>query len=90
MIILPVSSEFFAASATSTALAPSIPETSGSLPFSTDERKSKISFLELPSDDPKQRKPDIEMAKEKLNWEPNINLDEGLDKTIDFFRFLLS
>ena len=44
--------------------------------------KSKISFLELPSDDPKQRKPDIEMAKEKLNWEPKTSLEEGLKKQL--------
>ncbi len=51
--------------------------------------KSKISFLELPSDDPKQRKPDIEMAKEKLNWEPKTSLEEGLKKTINYFDSIL-
>jgi len=48
--------------------------------------KSKIVFKELPIDDPKQRKPDISLAKEKLNWEPKIRLDEGLKKTIDYFK----
>ncbi len=48
--------------------------------------KSKIVFKELPSDDPKQRKPDIKLAKEKLGWEPKINLREGLEKTIEYFE----
>ena len=39
---------------------------------------SEIKYLELPNDDPKQRKPDITKAKTKLNWEPKVNLDEGL------------
>ena len=43
---------------------------------------SEIKYLELPNDDPKQRKPDITKAKTKLNWEPKVNLDEGLAKTI--------
>ncbi len=48
--------------------------------------KSKIVYEPLPADDPMQRKPDITLAKEKLNWEPQIKLDEGLQKTIDFFK----
>ena len=48
--------------------------------------KSKIVFEPLPADDPMQRKPDITLAKEKLNWEPKIKLDEGLNKTIEFFK----
>jgi UDP-glucuronate decarboxylase len=48
--------------------------------------KSKLVFEPLPSDDPMQRKPDITLAKEKLNWEPKIKLEEGLQKTIDFFK----
>lgn len=49
--------------------------------------KSKIVFHPLPSDDPKQRKPDISLAKEKLNgWEPQIKLEEGLKKTIAYFE----
>jgi len=50
------------------------------------ESKSKIIFKELPSDDPTQRKPLIDLAKDKLNWEPKISLEEGLKKTIDYFR----
>lgn len=48
--------------------------------------KSKLINKELPQDDPKQRRPDISLAKEKLNWEPVVKLDEGLDKTIDYFK----
>lgn len=48
---------------------------------------SQIIHLPLPQDDPKQRKPDISLAKEKLNgWEPKINLNEGLEKSIRFFK----
>ena len=47
---------------------------------------SKIIFKPLPSDDPKQRKPDITKAKNKLNWEPRINLDDGLKITIDWIN----
>ncbi|WP_199287935.1 UDP-glucuronic acid decarboxylase family protein [Robertkochia solimangrovi] len=48
--------------------------------------KSKIIHLPLPKDDPKQRRPDISLAKEKLGgWEPNIQLKEGLTKTIEYF-----
>ena len=47
---------------------------------------SKIVFKDLPKDDPTQRKPDISLAKEKLDWEPHINLDEGLDKSISYFK----
>ncbi len=52
--------------------------------------KSKIVFKKLPDDDPKQRKPDISFAKEKLNWEPKIELREGLKKTILYFDNLLT
>ena len=48
--------------------------------------KSKIIFKELPSDDPKQRQPNITLAKEKLNWRPTIHLEDGLKKTIDYFK----
>lgn len=47
---------------------------------------SKITFKELPKDDPTRRKPDISKAKKELNWEPKISLNEGLDKTIEYFR----
>jgi UDP-glucuronate decarboxylase len=46
--------------------------------------------MPLPQDDPLQRKPNIELAKEKLNgWEPKINLEQGLIKTIDYFKTIL-
>jgi UDP-glucuronate decarboxylase len=48
--------------------------------------KSKISFKPLPSDDPRQRQPDITLAKDKLGWNPDIKLEEGLVKTIEYFR----
>ena len=51
--------------------------------------KSKIIFEPLPQDDPKMRRPDITLAKERLDWEPKVKLDEGLKKTIDYFRFTL-
>lgn len=51
--------------------------------------KSKIVYRPLPQDDPKQRKPDISLAKKELNWQPNIQLNEGLTKTIDYFKTLL-
>ena len=47
--------------------------------------KSKIVRMPLPSDDPMQRQPNIELAKKMLNWEPKIQLKEGLIKTIDYF-----
>ena len=47
--------------------------------------KSKIVFRPLPSDDPKKRRPDISLAKEKLSWEPKVPLSEGLEKTINYF-----
>jgi UDP-glucuronate decarboxylase len=51
------------------------------------ESSSKIVFMSLPQDDPKQRQPDIALAKQKLNnWEPNIQLEEGLVKTIKYFK----
>lgn len=48
--------------------------------------KSEIVFKPLPADDPIKRKPSIELAKKELNWQPNVNLDEGLSKTIAYFR----
>ena len=52
--------------------------------------KSKIIFKDLPVDDPMQRKPDNTLAREKLDWEPQIQLEQGLEKTIAFFRSLAS
>jgi UDP-glucuronate decarboxylase len=51
--------------------------------------KSKIVKIALPSDDPKQRCPDISLAKKTLNWEPNVNLETGIEKTVDYFSSLL-
>jgi UDP-glucuronate decarboxylase len=48
--------------------------------------KSKIIFHELPQDDPKQRKPDISKARDILNWEPKIDIDQGLENTIKYFK----
>lgn len=50
------------------------------------DSKSRIVFKELPQDDPKQRKPVIERAEKELGWKPRITLDEGLKKTIAYFR----
>jgi len=50
------------------------------------ESKSKIVYKDLPHDDPKQRQPDISLAKEKLDWDPTIKLEDGLVKTIEYFR----
>jgi UDP-glucuronate decarboxylase len=51
--------------------------------------RSELRFDPLPQDDPKQRKPDITRAKEILNWEPKVPLEEGLKKTIDYFDKLM-
>ncbi len=52
------------------------------------ESQSKIVNKELPKDDPVRRKPDISLAKDMLNWEPEIKLEEGLIKTIEYFKKL--
>lgn len=51
--------------------------------------KSKLIYQPLPSDDPLQRKPVIDLAKEHLGWEPKVMLDEGLDKTIAYFKRII-
>ncbi len=51
--------------------------------------RSKLVFRPLPSDDPRQRQPDIALAKEKFGWEPKVGLDDGLRETIAYFRKLL-
>ncbi|HEX2933979.1 MAG TPA: UDP-glucuronic acid decarboxylase family protein [Bacteroidales bacterium] len=51
--------------------------------------QSKLVYLPLPQDDPIQRQPDIRLAKEKLNWQPTVNLEDGLIKTINYFDKLL-
>ena len=52
--------------------------------------KSKITHLPLPSDDPKQRRPDITLAKETLGWEPKVPLEAGIEKTIAYFKGALA
>jgi len=51
--------------------------------------KSKIVYMPLPQDDPLQRQPDITLAKQKLDWEPRIQLEEGLIKTIAYFKSII-
>jgi UDP-glucuronate decarboxylase len=51
---------------------------------------SRIAFHPLPADDPRQRRPDITAAKTKLGWEPKVPLDEGLDRTIQYFRSVVA
>ena len=50
---------------------------------------SKVSYKPLPADDPLQRRPDIRLAKENLNWEPRVDLEIGLKRTIEYFDSLL-
>jgi nucleoside-diphosphate-sugar epimerase len=52
--------------------------------------KSKIIYKPLPNDDPQQRRPDISKAKEKLNWEPKVDLESGLNTTIEWIKKELS
>ena len=51
--------------------------------------KSKIVYQPLPSDDPMQRQPDISLAEKELKWKPTIELEEGLTKTIEFFKSVI-
>ncbi|MBR5304881.1 MAG: SDR family oxidoreductase [Candidatus Gastranaerophilales bacterium] len=53
------------------------------------QSKSKIVFKDLPQDDPVKRKPDITVAKQVLNWQPEIKLSDGLDKTIEYLKEVL-
>jgi UDP-glucuronate decarboxylase len=57
-----------------------------SLVVKVTDSASKIIHLPLPQDDPKQRRPDIQLAKEKLSWEPIIDLETGLKRTISYFK----
>jgi UDP-glucuronate decarboxylase len=50
--------------------------------------KSEITYMPLPEDDPRQRKPDISLAKKVLGWQPKVTLEDGLEKTIRYFRSL--
>jgi UDP-glucuronate decarboxylase len=54
------------------------------------QSNSQIEFLPSPMDDPKRRQPDISLAKKKLGWEPKIDMEEGLKRTIQYFKDLLS
>ena len=60
--------------------------------FRAEKVKNKVNkevniiHKQLPEDDPKQRKPDISMAKKILNWEPTVDLELGLDLTINYFK----
>lgn len=53
------------------------------------ESKSKIVYKDLPQDDPKQRQPDISLAKEKLGWQPSVKLEKGLLPTIEYFKSVI-
>ena len=52
------------------------------------DREVLFQFIKLPEDDPKQRQPDITYAKNVLNWDPQVNLQDGLKKTIRYFKNL--
>jgi UDP-glucuronate decarboxylase len=52
--------------------------------------RSRLIFKPLPADDPKQRKPDITLARKNLNWEPEVELRDGLERTIDYFKSIVS
>ena len=52
--------------------------------------RSKLTFVPLPEDDPRQRQPDISLAKDKLGWTPKVQLEDGLKETIEFFRKILN
>ncbi len=54
------------------------------------DSKSVIDYRPLPVDDPKVRQPDISLAKQLLGWEPKVSLDEGIEKTVDYFRAFLA
>jgi len=58
--------------------------------LSLTDSASKLTFRPLPQDDPKQRRPDITLAKLKLGWEPQISLENGLKQTITYFRRILA
>jgi UDP-glucuronate decarboxylase len=53
------------------------------------QSKSKLVFRSLPQDDPLQRQPIIDLAKSELNWSPKIQLEEGLEKTIAYFKTVI-
>jgi nucleoside-diphosphate-sugar epimerase len=51
--------------------------------------RSQLVFKPLPADDPKQRQPDISLAREKLGWTPKVELRDGLRRTIDYFKSIV-
>jgi UDP-glucuronate decarboxylase len=52
--------------------------------------RSRLIFKPLPVDDPKQRQPDITLARQKLNWTPKVRLGDGLDRTVAYFRSVVT
>jgi UDP-glucuronate decarboxylase len=54
--------------------------------IATTGTRAELLFKPLPADDPKQRQPDIRLARERLGWNPQIQLEEGLSNTIKYFR----
>jgi nucleoside-diphosphate-sugar epimerase len=54
------------------------------------DSKSKTVFLPLPADDPRQRQPDVTIARTELGWEPKVTVEDGLKETVSYFRYLLS
>ena len=52
--------------------------------------KSKLVYKDLPSDDPKRRRPDITLAKKKLSWEPKTSFNDGIQQTISYFNNLIA
>ena len=58
--------------------------------ISLTSSKSKVVFQDLPQDDPMRREPDITRARELINWDPRVNREEGLLKSIEYFRTQIS
>ena len=54
------------------------------------DSNSELVFEPLPSDDPKQRRPDISLASEALGWQPSIHLEQGIERTVDYFKQILT
>jgi len=66
-----------------------IKELAGKVLELVPESKSRIVYLPLPQDDPRQRQPDISLAREKLGWEPKVGLDDGIRRTVEYFRSIV-